>query len=70
MDPQHFLVECQDLLKLSNEYDQAVLDRKNRIIITSNRYGLIIYDYQAEKFTIFKDFKLREERKYYAAILQ
>ena len=21
MDPQHFLVECQDLLKLSNEYE-------------------------------------------------
>ena len=49
--------------------DQAVLDRKNRIIITSSS-GLIVYDHQAGTFQSFPNFKLREERKEYAAILQ
>ena len=56
--------------KLSTEYDQAVLDRKNRIIITSRHYGLIVYDHKEGAFQSFPNFKLREERKGYAAILQ
>ena len=56
--------------KLDTYNDQAVLDRKNRIIITSNKHGLIVYDHQAGTFTPYNNFKLREERRGYAAILQ
>ena len=56
--------------RLSTAYDQAVLDRKNRIIITSRKHGLTVYDYQAGTFANYKDFKLREWRKGYSAILQ
>ena len=55
---------------LSTWNDQAVLDRKDRIIITSHRYGLIIYDHQAGTFTNYDNFKIREARQRYAAILQ
>ena len=50
--------------------DQAVLDRKNRIIITSAGYGLIIYEHQEGTFTPYNNLKIREERTRYAAILQ
>ena len=56
--------------ELSTWYDQAVLDRKNRIIITSRDHGLIIYDHTERKFTPNNNFELREERRFYAAILQ
>ena len=56
--------------KLSTLNDQAVLDRKNRIIITSKDHGLIVYDHQAGTFTPYNNFKLKEERVGYAAILQ
>ena len=56
--------------KLSTVNDQAVLDRKNRIIITSRNHGLIVYDHQEGTFTNYNDFKLKEDRRYYAAILQ
>ena len=56
--------------KLSTYDDQAVLDRKNRIIITSKDHGLIVYDHQEETFTNYDNFKLRENRDTYAAILQ
>ena len=56
--------------ELSTRFDQAVLDRKNRIIITSNRYGFIVYDHQAGNFTNHDNFKLREERYGCAVILQ
>ena len=56
--------------KLNTFDDQAVLDRKNRIIITSKDHGLIIYDHQELIFTPYNNFKLREEREAYAAILQ
>ena len=56
--------------RLSTIIDQAVLDRTNRIIITSRGYGLIVYDHQAGTFTNYSNFKLREERTQYAAILQ
>ena len=55
--------------KLSTDDDQVVLDRKNRIIITSKDHGLIVYDHQAKTFTNYDNFKLREERTDYAAIL-
>ena len=50
--------------------DHAVLDRKNRIIITSNDHGLIVYDHQNRTFEHFSNFKVRETRNYSAAILQ
>ena len=50
--------------------DQAVLDRKDRIIITTKEHGLIVYDHQAGAFKNYDNFKLREERYSYAAILQ
>ena len=56
--------------KLSTWSDQAVLDRKNRIIIISKAHGLIIYDHQSGTFTNYDNFKIREERQFYAAILQ
>ena len=56
--------------RLRNDYDQAVLDRNNRIIITSKDHGLIIYDHQAETFTPYNIFKLKEYRKEHSTILQ
>ena len=56
--------------KLNTWYDQAVLDRKNRIIITSKHHGLVIYDHHEGTFTPYNNFKLREERQQYAVILQ
>ena len=56
--------------RLRNDYDQAVLDRNNRIIITSKDQGLIIYDPQAETFTPYNNFKLKEYRKEHITILQ
>ena len=56
--------------KLRTDYDQAVLDRKSRIIITSQNHGLIVYDHADRKFTPYNNFKLKEERVGYAAILQ
>ena len=56
--------------KLNTLYDQAVLDRKNRIIIISKDHGIIVYDHHARTFTNYNNFKLREYRMNYAAILQ
>ena len=56
--------------QLNTVYDQAILDRKNRIIITSNNHGLIVYDHNQGTFTNYDNFKLREERGGYAAVLQ
>ena len=56
--------------KLHAYYDQAILDRNGRIIITSNEHGLIIYDHHNRSFKKYPNLKLREERKGYAAILQ
>ena len=49
---------------------QAVLDRQGRIIIISNKHGLITYDIQKEKFRHYPDYKLREPRRSFTAILQ
>ena len=56
--------------KLDTDDAQAVLDRQHRVIITSKYHGLIIYDHRAGTFQNFPSFRLREERDYYAAILQ
>ena len=56
-----------ELMTVNN---QAVLDRRNRIIITSNEYGLVIYDHQKGSFKHFPNFTLREKRYFFAAILQ
>ena len=56
--------------QLSTWNDQAVLDRKNRIIITSRKHGLIVYDHKEGTFQSFPNFRLREVRTNYAAILQ
>ena len=56
--------------ELDTSSDQGVLDRKNRIIITSKDHGLIVYDHQAGTFIPYNSFKLRECRRKYAAILQ
>ena len=56
--------------KLNAINDQAVFDRKNRIIITSKDHGLIVYDHQERTFTNYDNFKLKENRDTYAAILQ
>ena len=56
--------------RLNTEKDQAVFDRKNRIIITSKNHGLIVYDHQAESFKNHDNLKLNEERVGYVAILQ
>ena len=56
--------------KLNTYFDQAVLDRKSRIIITSKDHGLIVYDHHEGTFTPYNNFKIREYRERYAAIVQ
>ena len=54
---------------LNTDIDQAVLDRKNRIIILSRGHGLIVYDHQHRSFQHFPNFTLKEQRMNYASIL-
>ena len=49
---------------------QSVIDRQGRITIISNKHGLITYDIQKETFKQYPDFKLREPRTYFTALLQ
>ena len=44
--------------QLDTVSDQAILDRQNRIVIISNKHGLILYDHQNELLTLFPDLKL------------
>ena len=56
---------------LSTENAQAVVDRKKRIIVTTNNYGIVIYDPIQGTITSHENHKLREERKWgYVALLQ
>ena len=57
------------IVREAANFDQAVLDRKNRIIIVSRNHGLIVYDHQERTFTNYDNFKLKENRDCYAAIL-
>ena len=50
-------------------FDQFVLDRKNRIIITSNKHGLIVYDHQEGTFRKFP-FVLTQKQQGSVVILQ
>ena len=56
--------------ELNTFNDPAVLDRKNRVIITSKKYGLIVYDHQNETIQDYPNVKLRKERNRYATIIQ
>ena len=49
---------------------QSVIDRQGRIIIISNEHGLITYDIQNETFKHYPDYKLREPRTGFTALLQ
>merc|ERR1739848_934612 len=49
---------------------QSVLDRQGRIIIISNKHGLITYNIQNETFKHYPDYKLREPRRCFTALLQ
>ena len=49
---------------------QSVLDRQGRIIIISNKHGFIIYDIKKELFKHYPDYKLRESRTGFTALLQ
>ena len=51
-------------------YAQSVLDRQGRIIIISNDHGLIIFNIQNETFKHYPDYKLREPRTNFTALLQ
>ena len=57
-------------VSLDTVFDQAVLDRKNRIIIVSRKYGLLVYDHQHQSFQHFPKFTLKDKRIQYASILQ
>ena len=52
-------------------YDtQSVLDRQGRITIISNKHGLIIFDITKETFKHYPEYKLREPRTDFTALLQ
>lgn len=55
---------------VSTKYAQAVFDRKKRIIITTNDHGIIVYDPIQGVIKNYPNFKLREERRQYMALLQ
>ena len=56
--------------KLDTECDQAVLYQNHCIIITSRDYGLIIYNHIKGTMKGYPNYKLKEDRQHYAAILQ
>ena len=55
---------------LSNENAQAVVDRKKRIILTTNNYGIVIYDPIQGTIKSHPTHTLKEKRKSYSALLQ
>ena len=59
---------------LNSEYPygdaQSVLDRQGRITIISNEHGLIIFDIEKETFKHYPDYKLREHRECFTALLR
>ena len=56
--------------ELNTFNDPAVLDRKNRVIITSKKYGLIVYDHQNEFIQDHPNVKLRKEQNRFATVIQ
>ena len=57
-------------VNLDTVFDQAVLDRENRIIIVSRNHGLIVYDHQHQFFQHFPNLKPKDKRIQHATILQ
>ena len=51
-------------------YANVVVDKKKRIIITTNKHGIVIYDPIKGTIKPNVTFKLREYREHYAALLQ
>ena len=49
--------------EIDAKYDQAILDRKNRIIIISKYNGFIIYDHKKRTFKRQANSKLRKARE-------
>ena len=49
---------------------QSVLDRQGRIIMISNKHGLIIFDIKKEAFKHYPNYRLRESRTKFTALLQ
>ena len=49
---------------------QAVVDRKQRIIIITSYHGIIVYDPIQGVIKDYPDLQLRETRKYFSALLQ
>ena len=54
---------------VSTRNAQAVVDRKNRIILTTNNYGVIVYDPIQGVIKDYPQFKLREGRAWFSALL-
>lgn len=58
------------LNSLSTLNAQAILDRKKRIIITTNYHGIIVYNPIEWSIKMYTHRILRERRVHYAALLQ
>ena len=70
-DGREWKVGPQFSFSLSTDNAQAVVDRKKRIIVTTNNHGIIIYDTIQGTITSHENHKLREKRKWgYVALLQ
>ena len=69
-DGREWKVGPEFSFSLSTLNAQAVVDRKKRIIVTTNKYGIIIYDPIQGTITSHESHKLREARADgYAALL-
>ena len=68
-DGREWKLGPQFSFKVSTANAQAVVDRKNRIILTTNNYGIIVYDPTQGVIKHYPQFKLRERRERFSALL-
>ena len=54
---------------LDSSNGNAVLNRWGLIVITTNEHGIVIYNPVKRTIKCYPDFKLKESREYYAAVL-
>jgi hypothetical protein len=57
-------------ISLNTHNANAVLDRKKRIVLTTNEHGIVTYHPIKKSIEQAPTFKLKEERQWYSALLQ
>jgi hypothetical protein len=54
---------------VDRHHNNAVLNKHDNIIVLTNKHGTVIYNPTEKTIKMYNDFKLKDEREYYAALL-